>query len=199
MLNFKLIASKKKRQRSNSNTCGQGWMNWSSPGCWCKEDYFIHFGNRQYLVHLTVCTYPMTQHCRLLGIHQKKSRQMHHEHRQKRWRGFDPWVRKSRGVENGDRLQYSCLEKKLHGQGSLVAPGKQPITLFHAFISTLSHMAYPHHQFHWIHPCSSFNIHSQGLPHHKVPCIPVSASLLYVNTVTRTMLKSSWYFPYHYA
>lgn len=155
-------------------------MNWSSPGLLMQGGLFHSFWKQTVSIHLTVCTYPMTQHC-ALGIHQKKSRQMHHEHRQKRWRvrslGWENPVEKM--VTDSSILALW----KLHGQGACGPQVKQPIIPSMPLFPTLSHMAYPHHQFHWIHPLIlplTFTVKVYHIIKFRVfQCLP---PLLYVNT-----------------
>ena len=156
MLNFTLRASKKKRQRSNNNTCGQGWERTGVlPGCWCKEDYFVHFGNGQYLAHLAVCTYRMAQHCRS-WVYTKRNPDKCIMNTDKRHDvGSIPGLGKSPGVENGDQLQYSCLENSMD-RGAWWAPGK---TTYYSL------------------PCLYFNSLSHGI---SSPSISLNSSLFFL-------------------
>ena len=41
-------------------------------------------------------------------------------------RGFNSWVRKMLGVENGNSLQYSCLENSMHRKSRLATVDRVP-------------------------------------------------------------------------
>ena len=50
------------------------------------------------------------------------------QRRRRKTLGFNPWVRKSPRVRNGNPLQYSCLENPMHREASgLQSTGSQRV------------------------------------------------------------------------